>query len=95
MLRSLIFKTKDSPKVKHIIKRENWNVIERALNTKLVKKNKYEYWPSSITVSLNGKSYTYAVVRDIQNTGYTCGPTAASVCSQALKKYYSEKFFQE
>ncbi len=91
----VMFKSKDSPKVKHIIKRENWNVIERALNTKLVKKNKYEYWPSSITVSLNGKSYTYAVVRDIQNTGYTCGPTAASVCSQALKKYYSEKFFQE
>lgn len=91
----VIFKTKDSPKVKHIIKRENWNVIERALNTKLVKKNKYDYWPDSITVSLKGKSYTYPVVRDIQNTEYTCGPTAASVCSQALKKYYSEKFFQE
>lgn len=91
----VMFKSKDSPKVKHIIKRENWNVIERALNTKLVKKNKYDYWPGSITVSLNGKSYTYSVVRDIQNTEYTCGPTAASVCSQALKKYYSEKFFQE
>ena len=37
-----MFKSKDSPKVKHIIKRENWNVIERALNTKLVKKNKYD-----------------------------------------------------
>ena len=33
-------------------------------------------------------------VRDIQNYGYTCGPTSASVCSQALKKYYSERYFQ-
>lgn len=89
------FKTKDSPKVNHIIKREKWNVIERALNTKIVKKNKYNYWPKSITVSIKGKSYTYPEVRDIQNTEYTCGPTAASVCSQALRNYYSEKFFQK
>ena len=89
-----IFKTKDSPNTYHILKREKWNVIERALNTKLVKAFKYSYWPDSITVSLKGKSYTYAVVRDIQNTGYNCGPTSASVCSQALKKYYSERYFQ-
>ncbi len=89
------FKTKDSPKVNHIIKREKWNVIERALNTKIVKKNKYNYWPKSITVSIKGKSYTYSEVRDIQNTEYTCGPTSASVCSQALRNYYSEKFFQK
>ena len=89
------FKTKDSPKVNHIIKREKWNVIERALNTKIVKKNKYNYWPKSITVSVKGKSYTYSEVRDIQNTEYTCGPTSASVCSQALRNYYSEKFFQK
>lgn len=89
------FKTKDCPATKHIIKREKWNVIERALNTKLVKKNKYEYWPDSITVSVKGKSYTYSEVRDTQNTGYTCGPTSASVCSQALRNFHSEKFFQE
>ena len=89
------FKTKDCPKFNHIIKRQKWNVIERALNTRLVKKNKYNYWPKSITVSLEGKSYTYSEVRDIQNTEYTCGPTSASVCSQALRKYYSEKFFQK
>ena len=88
------FRTKDAPKVYHILKRGNWNVIERALNVKLVKKNRYSYWPKSITVSIGGKSYTYGVVRDVQNTEYTCGPTAASVCSQALKKYFSEKFFQ-
>ena len=88
------FKTKESPKVYHILKRAKWNVIERALNIKLVKKNKYVYWPKTITVSLKGKSYTYSEVRDVQNTEYTCGPTAASVCSQVLKKYRSEKFFQ-
>jgi hypothetical protein len=89
------FQTKDCPKIHHVIKREKWNVIERALNTKLVKKNKYNYWPNSITASLKGKSYTYSEVRDIQNTEYTCGPTSASVCSQALRNYYSEKFFQK
>ena len=35
------FKTKESPKIYHILKRVKWNVIERALNIKLVKKNKY------------------------------------------------------
>lgn len=88
------FKTKTTPKIYHVIKREKWNVIERALNIKLVKNNKYNYWPSTITASLKGKSYTYPVVRDVQNTEYTCGPTSASLCSQALKNYYSEKFFQ-
>ena len=89
------FNTKDCPKVNHIIKRERWNVIEQALNKRIVKKNRYDYWPKSITVSLKGKSLTYSEVRDIQNTEYTCGPTSASVCSQALRNYYSEKFFQK
>ena len=88
------FKTKASPKIYHILKREKWNVIERTLNIKLVKKNKYNYWPSYVTATLKGKSYTYPVVRDVQNTEYTCGPTSASLCSQALKNYYSEKYFQ-
>lgn len=86
------FKTKSNPNVDHIIKREKWNVIERNLNTILVKANKYKYWPSSITVSLKGKSYTYSEVRDVQNTEYTCGPTSASVCSQVLRNFISEKY---
>lgn len=89
------FNTKDCPKVNHIIKRERWNVIEQALNKRIVKKNRYNYWPKSIKVSLKGKSLTYSEVRDIQNTEYTCGPTSASVCSQALRNYHSEKFFQK
>ncbi len=94
MSKYTFFKTKSSPDTYHILKREKWNVIERALNTIIVKKNMYNYWPSEITVSVNGKSYTYCEVRDIQNTGYNCGPASASVCSQALRKYNSEKYFQ-
>lgn len=87
----VFFKTKKSPNLNHIIVREKWNVIERAINTKVVKANKAGYWPKYITVSLKGKSYTYAQVRDEQNTGYTCGPTSSSMCSQVLKNYYCEK----
>ena len=86
------FKTKSHPHINHIVKREKWNVIERAINTKLVKANKHGYWPGKITVSLKGKSYTYPEVRDVQNTGYTCGPTSGSVCSQVLKNYVCEKY---
>ena len=87
------FKTKALSKIYHVIKREKWNVIEQAINIKIVKKNSYNYWPSTITANLKGKSLTYSEVRDTQNTEYTCGPTSASVCSQVLKNYYSEKFF--
>lgn len=86
------FKSKAEPKLNHIIKREKWNVIERAINTKIVLKNKKNYWPKQIKVSLMGKSYTYCEVRDIQNTGYTCGPTSASMCTQVLKNYFNEKY---
>ncbi|MBQ2653869.1 MAG: hypothetical protein IJF83_09945 [Methanobrevibacter sp.] len=86
------FKTKSHPKLNHIIKRTKWNVIERAINAKVVNANKYNYWPSQITVSLKGKSYVYSEVRDVQNTGYTCGPASASVCSQVLRNYMSEKY---
>lgn len=87
------FKTKSHPNTYHIVKREKWNVIERAINAKLVAKNKANYWPGSITVSLKGKSYTYPEVRDSQNTPYTCGPTSSSVCSQVLKSYFPERYF--
>lgn len=93
--RYVCFKSKDAPGYYHILYRSKWNVIEQAINIKLVKKNGYNYWPSSVTASLKGKSLTYSEVRDIQNYGYTCGPTSASVCSQALKNYYSEKYFQK
>lgn len=89
------FKTKSHPKLNHIIKREKWNVIERAINTKLVKKNKHGYWPGKISVSLKGKSYKYPEVRDAQNTGYTCGPASCSMCSQVLKNYVNEKYISK
>ena len=87
----VIFKTISHPNRYHIIKREKWNVIEREINKKLVKANKYGYWPSKITASLKGKAYKYSEVRDVQNTYYTCGPTSASVCSQVLRNYVCEK----
>lgn len=89
------FKSKAEPKLNHIVKREKWNVIERAINTKIVKKNKKGYWPGEITVSLKGKSYNYPEVRDIQNTGYTCGPTSSSMCSQVLRNYFNEKYLSQ
>lgn len=84
------FKSKGEPNLNHIVKREKWNVIERAINTRIVQMNKKNYWPSQITVSLKGKSYTYPEVRDVQNTGYTCGPTSSSMCSQVLRNYICE-----
>ena len=91
----VFFKTKNEPSYNHVLKREKWNVIERAINTKIVKANKKGYWPKQITVSLKGKSYTYSEVRDIQNTGYTCGPTSASMCTQVLKNYFNEKYIAQ
>lgn len=89
----VFFKTKSEPKLNHILVREKWNVIERAINTKIVLKNKHNYWPGSISVLLKDKSYTYPYVRDEQNTGYTCGPTSASMCSQVLRNYVCESQF--
>ena len=86
----VLFKTKAEPTYTHMITREKWNVIDRALNTKIVLKNKYNYWPVQITVNLKGKSYTYSEVRDVQDTGYTCGPTSSSMCSQVLRNYVNE-----
>ena len=86
------FKTKEDPIFLHILKREKWNVIERAINTKIVNANRHNYWPDSISVNLNGKQYSYSEVRDVQDTGYTCGPTSCSICSQALRNYVNEKY---
>ena len=86
------FKTKSHPKTNHLIKREKWNVIEKAINQKLVDANKQGYWPGSITVSLKGKSYSYPEIRDWQDTSYTCGPTSCSMCSQVLKNYLCESY---
>ena len=95
MSKYVLFKTKQAPKLKHVIVREKWNVIERAVNTKVVLANKAGYWPKQITVSLKGKSYTYPQVRDVQDTGYTCGPTSCSMCCQALRNYYCESYLAQ
>jgi hypothetical protein len=93
--RYVLFRTASRPHTYHIIKREKWNVIEKAINKKLVSKNKYRYWPKKIKISLKGKSYKYSEVRDVQNKGYTCGPTSASVCSQVLRNYIPEGYLSK
>lgn len=89
MSKYVAFKTKAEPDIYHVLRREKWNVIEKAINTNLVLSNGGAY-PETITASLKDKEYTYSEVRDIQNTSYTCGPTSLSICSQALKTYVSE-----
>lgn len=85
------FKSQSEPKLNHIIKREKWNVIEKEINYRIVMKNKHNYWPKSVTVNVGEYSYTYSEVLDFQNSPYTCGPTAGSMCSQVLKNYVCEK----
>lgn len=89
------FKTKSEPNIYHLISREKWNIIEQAINTDVVKANKKNYWPSEITVSIKGDGYSYCEVRDEQNTGYTCGPTSASTCTQVLRNYYCESYLSK
>ena len=91
----VFFKTKSEPNYMHMIKRNKWNVIERTINTRIVLKNKYNYWPIQVTVNLKGKSYSYPEVRDVQDTGYTCGPTSCSMCSQVLRNYVNEWHLSE
>lgn len=87
-----IFRTKNEPNLYHMIIRTKWNVIEREINTQVVLKNQYGYWPKQVTVSLKGKAYNYPEVRDVQDTGYTCGPTSCSMCTQVLRNYVNEAY---
>lgn len=87
-----IFRTKNEPNLYHMIIRTKWNVIEREINTIVVLQNQYKYWPKQVTVSLKGKAYNYPEVRDVQDTGYTCGPTSCSMCTQVLRAYANEAY---
>ena len=89
MSKYVAFKTKAEPNIYHVLRREKWNVIERAINLNLVLSNGAPY-PEEISANLKGVEYTYSEVRDRQNTSYTCGPTSVSLCSQTLKTYVSE-----
>ena len=88
-------KTKSEPNYNHLFSRTKWNVFERELNTKLVLKNSRSYWPYELTASLRGKAYTYSEVRDVQDTGYTCGPTSSSMCTQVLRSYMNEHYLAQ
>lgn len=89
MSKYVAFKTANESNIYHVLKREKWNVIEKEVNKIRVKSAKGTI-PNNITVNLKGKSYTYSEARAIQSTGYTCGPTATSVCTQSLRNYVNE-----
>ena len=46
------------------------------------------------TINWKAEKCDYWFVADDQDLGYTCGPTACSVCTQVLHKYYSERYMQ-
>lgn len=89
MSKYVAFKTLNESNIYHVLKREKWNVIEKAVNKQRVKTSKGTT-PNNITVNLKGKSYTYGEARAKQSTEYTCGPTATSVCTQSLRNYVNE-----
>ncbi|RAP50729.1 MAG: hypothetical protein BZ136_00765 [Methanosphaera sp. rholeuAM74] len=87
--RYVAFKTQNESNIYHVLRRQKWNVIEKYVNNYYVSKNT-KTTPKNITVNLKGKSYTYSEVRDMQDEEFTCGPTASSVCTQALRRYVNE-----
>jgi len=89
MSKYVAFKTLNESNIYHVLKREKWNVIEKAINKIRVKTAKGTT-PNNITVNLKDKEYTYGEARAIQSTEYTCGPTATSVCTQTLRNYVNE-----
>lgn len=85
-----------------VVPRRIWNAIEQSLYFYLVKHNGTN-WPQMIIdlpnqrtqldgewVKWQGNGTTNWFVSDRQNTGVTCGPTAASMCTQYLHNYISE-----
>ena len=91
----VFFRSMEHPNLYHLMPRAKWNVIEKEVNEKLVSANQYGYWPSKVTANLKGRFYTYPFVRDSQDTGYTCGPTSCSMCSQVLRNYYCENYLAD
>lgn len=89
------FPTNDKPETYNIIRREKWNIIEREINKFLVQKKGANVADTqTFTVDLTGKEGNYVNIRDKQDTGYTCGPTSLSACSQAIHMYVSEQTLQ-
>ena len=97
----------ESEKTGYVVKREVWNAIEESIHFYLVKGQGVD-WPKTFIVDLANKRTKCGdtwinwkasecrnhIVRDRQNTRYTCGPTACSVCTQVLHNYRSEQYMQ-
>ena len=94
----------------NVLKREQWNSIEESIYYYLVQKNTTSWPSNIVVdfqnkrTSINGSWINwkntstgecyYPIVADKQNWGYTCGPTSASVCSQVLHNYFTERSMQ-
>lgn len=101
------FFTIGSEYMTYVVKREVWNAIEESIHFYLVKGQGVD-WPKTFVIDMANKrtkcDNTWInwkasecrnhIVRDRQNTGYTCGPTACSVCTQVLHNYRSEQYMQ-
>lgn len=99
------FESKDTDTY-NVCKRETWNMLEESIHYYLVENNSRSF-PAEVTfdfsnrqtrigshtVSWKGSGYECLLhfVADAQDWQYTCGPTSASVCTQVLHNYYSEK----
>lgn len=97
----------ESEKTSYLVKREVWNAIEESIHFYLVK-GQGVAWPKTFVIDMANKRTKCGdtwinwkasecrnyIVRDRQNTGYTCGPTACSVCTQVLHNYRSEQKLQ-
>lgn len=96
-----------SEKTAYVVKREVWNAIEESIHFYLVK-GQGVAWPETFVIDMANKRTKCGdtwinwkasecrnhIVRDRQNTTYTCGPTACSVCTQVLHSYKSEQYMQ-
>lgn len=90
-----------------VLKREIWNAIEESIHFYVVKGQGIAF-PETYVIDMVNKRTKCGdtwinwkasecrnyIVRDRQNTNYTCGPTACSVCTQVLHNYRSEQKLQ-
>lgn len=89
--RYVTFTCQNDTTKKYVIRREKWNWIQKQIYTKYLDfKYSKNITDPTVTVNLSGNQTNYGIRVDDQNTGYTCGPTSLSMCSQLLMNYHAE-----
>lgn len=100
-----MFQTTDNKII--VLPRGKWNCIEEAMNFYLVSIKggnvsgditvdfpKKQITVGGKTINFKNDNVSNVLVSDKQNTDYTCGPTASSMCTQVLRRYMSEQNLQ-